>query len=122
MIITGKEYGGKLKTVKGKALIFDATECMAAFIIKAMVKPVEIQSLWSMHFGRPGRMLNAKTAFYLQSNSMMSPMALNLSAYPSRADAESMRQRHPGILLNWIEVLDYVRQKWFPEMVASPRR
>ena len=30
MIITEKEYGGKIKTVKGKALIFDATECMAA--------------------------------------------------------------------------------------------
>jgi len=35
MIITEKEYGGKIKTAKGKALIFDATECMAAFVIKA---------------------------------------------------------------------------------------
>lgn len=95
---------------------------MAAFIIKAMVKPAEIQSLRSMHFRRPGRMLNAKTAFYRQSNSMTSPTTLNLSAYPSLAEAESMRQRHPGVLLNWLEVLDYVRQKWFPKIVAIPRR
>ena len=47
MIITEKEYGGRIKTAKGKTLIFDATECMAAFVIKAMVKPAEIQSLWS---------------------------------------------------------------------------
>jgi copper chaperone NosL len=122
MIITEKEYGGKIKTVKGKTFIFDATECMAAFVIKAMVKPAEIQSLWSMHFSQPGRMLNARTAFYLQSNSMMSPMSINLSAYSSRAEAERMRQKHPGEVLTWTHVLEHVRQKWFPEIVGSPRR
>src|SRR5678816_2505929 len=96
MIITEKEYGGKIKTVKGKTWIFDATECMAAFVIKAMVKPVEIQSLWSMHFSQPGRMLNAKTACYLRSNSMLSPMAINLSAHQSKAEADRIRQEHPG--------------------------
>jgi len=122
MIITEKEYGGKIKTVKGKTLIFDATECMAAYVIKAMVKPAEIQSLWSMHFSQPGRMVNAKTAFYLQSNSMMSPMSINLSAYSSRAEAERMRENHPGEILNWTQVLDHVKQKWFREMLGGPRR
>jgi len=122
MIITEKEYGGKIKTVKGKTLIFDATECMAAYVIKSMVKPAEIQSLWSMHFSQPGRMVNAKTAFYLQANSMMSPMSINLSAYPSRAEAERMRENHPGEILNWTEVLEHVKQKWFREMLGGPRR
>ena len=122
MIITEKEYGGRIKTAKGKTLIFDATECMAAFVIKAMVKPAEIQSLWSVHFNQPGRMLNAKTACYLQSNSMMSPMSVNVSAYQSRAEAERMRQKHPGELLNWAQVLDFVKQKWFREMLGGPRR
>jgi len=122
MIITEKEYGGKIKTVKGKPLIFDATECMAAYVIKAMVKPAAIQSLWSMDFSQPGRLVNAKTALYLQSNSMMSPMSINLSAYPSRAEAEKMRERHPGEILNWTQVLDHVKQKWFREMLAGPRR
>jgi copper chaperone NosL len=122
MIITEKEYGGRIKTVKGKTLIFDATECMAAYVIKAMVKPAEIQSLWSMHFNQPGRMVNAKTACYLQSNSMMSPMSINLSAYASRAEAERMRENHPGEILNWTQVLDHVKQKWFREMLGGPRR
>ena len=95
---------------------------MAAFVIKAMVKPSEIQSLWSVHFNQPGKMLNAKTACYLQSNSMMSPMSRNLSAYPSRAEAEKMREKHPGDLLNWAQVLDFVKQKWFREMLGGPRR
>ena len=122
MIITEKEYGGKIKTTKGKTLIFDATECMAAFVIKAMIKPAEVQSLWSMHFSQPGSMLNAKTAFYLQSNSMLSPMSINLSAYRSRAEAERMRETHPGEIFNWTQVLDYVKQKWFREMLPGPRR
>lgn len=122
MIITEKQYGGNIKTVMGKTLIFDATECMAAFVIKAMVKPAEIHSLWSVPFSQSGRLLNARTACYLQSKSMMSPMGINLSAYPSRASAEKMQQRHQGELLNWTQVLDHVRQKWFPEMVAGPRR
>ena len=122
MIITEKEYGGKIKTTKGKPLIFDATECMAAYVIKAMVKPAEIQSLWSMDFNQPGRVVNAKTAFYLQSNSMLSPMSINLSAYPSRAEAERMRENHPGEILNWTQVLEHVKQKWFREMLGGPRR
>ena len=122
MIITEREYGGKIKTVKGKTLIFDATECMTAFVIKAMVKPAEIRSLWSAHFSQPGRMLNAKTACYLQSNSMLSPMAINFSAYQTRPEAERMRQKHPGELLNWTQVLDYVKQKWFREMLGGPHR
>ena len=122
MIITEKEYGGRIKAVGRKPFIFDATECMAAFVIKAMVKPVEIQSLWSMNFKQPGQMLNARTASYLQSNSMISPMAINLSAYASRAEADSMRQKHPGEILSWVEVLNFVKQKWFPEIVGAPRR
>ena len=122
MIITEKEYGGRIKTVKGKALIFDATECMAAYVIKAMVKPAEIQSLWSMHFSQPGRMVNAKTAFYLQSNSMMSPMSINLSAYRSRAEAERMRETILARSSTGLKFLDHVKQKWFREMLAGPRR
>ena len=122
MIITEKEYGGRIKTTKGKTLIFDATECMAAFVIKAMVKPAEIQSLWSVNFNQPGKMLNAKTAWYLQSNSMLSPMSINLSAYASRTEAGRMREKHPGDLLNWSEVLQFVKEKWFREMLGGPRR
>ena len=122
MIITAKEYGGRIKTTKGKTLIFDATECMAAFVIKTMVKPTEIQSLWSVNFNQPGKMVNAKTACYLQSNSMISPMSINLSAYSSRVEAGMMREKHPGDLLNWSEVLQFVKEKWFREMLGGPRR
>ncbi|MSO23142.1 MAG: hypothetical protein EXQ58_07805 [Acidobacteria bacterium] len=122
MHTTEKEYDGRIKTAKGKTLIFDATEYMAAFVIKAMVKPAEFQSLWSMRFSQPSRLLNAKTACYLRSNSMRSPMAINLSAFPSRAEAERKRQQHPGDLLTWTQVLDLVKQKWFPEMPGRPRR
>jgi copper chaperone NosL len=122
MIITEKHYGGKIKTVKGTTLIFDATECMAAFVIRSMVKPAEIQSLWSVNFSQPGRMLNAGTAWYLRSSSTMSPMGINLAACASRAEAERMRQKHPGELLKWTEVLNLVKEKWFPEMLGGPRR
>src|SRR5262245_3127555 len=122
MILTEKDYGGRIKTTNAKVLIFDSTECMAAFVTKEMVKPAEIGSIWSVHCGQPNRLLNAKTACYLQSASMMSPMSINLSAYPSRAEAERMRQTHPGELLNWPQVLDLIKQKWFPEMLGGPRR
>jgi copper chaperone NosL len=67
-------------------------------------------------------MVNAKTACYLQSNSMISPMSINLSAYPSRVEAGMMREKHPGNLMNWSEVLQFVKEKWFREMLGGPRR
>jgi hypothetical protein len=49
-------------------------------------------------------------------------MSINLSAYPSRVEAGMMREKHPGNLMNWSEVLQFVKEKWFREMLGGPRR
>jgi copper chaperone NosL len=119
MIITDKQYGGKLSTTKGKTYIFDASECLAAFTIKQMAKPDTVVTMSSVNFSNPASFVNVKRAVYLQTKALMSPMSLNLLAFATAADAEAARKKHAGEILRWNQVLDLVKRKWFPEMLAK---
>lgn len=117
MIISEKEFGGRLQTSrKAKAYIFDATECMAAFLIKGSVPQAQIRSLSSVHHGEPSQWMNAKDAWYVQSATLMSPMSMNLSAHRTLLEAEALRKKHGGDVLSWNQVLELVKSKWFPPM------
>jgi copper chaperone NosL len=119
MIITDKQYGGKLSTTKERTYIFDASECLAAFTIKQMAKPDTVVTMSSVNFSNPASFVNVKRAVYLQTKALMSPMSLNLLAFATAADAEAARKKHPGEILRWNQVLDLVKRKWFPEMLAK---
>jgi copper chaperone NosL len=119
MIISDKQYGGKLRTAKGKTYIFDASECLAAFTIKQMAKPDTVATMSSVNFDNPASFVNVNRAIYLQTKALMSPMSLNLLAFATAADAEAARKKHPGEILRWNQVLEMVKRKWFPEMLAK---
>jgi copper chaperone NosL len=116
MIISDKQYGGKLRTAKGKTYIFDASECLAAFTIKEMAKPDTVAAIYSVNFANPASFVNVNRAVYLQTKALMSPMSLNLLAFATAADAEGAKKKYPGEILRWNQVLDLVKRKWFPEM------
>jgi len=116
MLITEKAFGGRLTTTRGKTLVFDATECMAAFSLYKM-KPPEIGELQSVNHERPSDSIDAKRAAYLQSDKRLSPMGLNLSAYASRDEAERARSKVGGEVLSWDQVLKLVRKRWYRENV-----
>ena len=119
MIISDKQYGGKLRTAKGKTYIFDASECLAAFTIKQMDKPDTVATMSSINFDNPASFVNVNRAIYLQTKALMSPMSLNLLAFATAADAEAARKKHPGEILRWNQVLEMVKRKCFPEMLAK---
>ena len=58
--------------------------------------------------------LPAQQARYLHCAALESPMAMNLSAWRSRARAGSARRRHAGEILTWPQVLALVDSTWHP--------
>jgi copper chaperone NosL len=112
MFLDHEDFGGRLKTVQGKTLIFDASECMAAFSL-SKIDPKEIRALRSVDHAHPGKLLDAKRAWYLRSDARPSPMAVNLSAYASRAEAERARTALGGDVLTWDQVMELIKQRWF---------
>jgi copper chaperone NosL len=112
MFMTEKAFGGRLITTDGKTLIFDATECMAAFTLYKFPAD-QIRSLRSVDWAAPEKLLDAKRAWYLRSAKRPSVMGVNLSAYASRAEAERARAAlGDGQVLDWEQVLGLVRRRW----------
>jgi len=115
MIISDARYGSELVTVKAKIYTFDSVECLAAYISKKDFVSHTIHSLWVTNFLVPHQLINAKTAVYLHSPQLASPMGLNLTAFSTHASAEEIRRQYPGTVIDWQNVQSTVNQTWMNE-------
>jgi copper chaperone NosL len=112
MIVMDPRYGCELVTRRGKALIFDSVECLAAHTLEVPDDARESRVLLVTHHARPARLAAADSSLYLRCAELPSPMGLGLSACADRHAAEELRRLHGGELLSWPQVLTYVRGAW----------
>jgi hypothetical protein len=112
LVESGKGFGGVIETVDGRRLIFDSTECMAAFVLTHGVPANRVRAIYSVDHDAPDHRLVAERARYLHSH-MESPMGMGLSAHASLARARAERRRHPGEILDWDHVKELVRVVWY---------
>ena len=113
MIMTERRFGGMLETAEGRGLIFDSAECLAAYCLRNEAASATSHAMWSVCWAPPGVWMRAERAWYLHSDRLESPMAMNLSAFQSRSDAERASRAHPGEVLSWRQVLALVDRTWF---------
>ena len=95
MQIMDNRFGAQVVTSKGKAIKFDAIECMINY-----TKGNEINGskLYVTDYANPGSFIEAKTAHFLKSHKIPSPMGENLSAYSNLSDAKNAQQMYSGNL------------------------
>jgi len=99
MNVVDKTHASQYVTKKGKQFKFDAIECM---IHDLSEKNEEDISLFLVaNYGNPGEMIDAKTATFLISKEIKSPMGANLSAFSSKNKAEELQQKHGGENYTW---------------------
>lgn len=101
MMITDEQFASQLITEKGKALKFDAIECLAVYHREHEFPGAR---LWVSDYNEPGNWLDAFTAQYVKSEVINSPMGESLLAFASREAAEEHIAEKPGRLLRWEEV------------------
>ena len=101
MTIADNRFGTQLITEKGKAYKFDAIECMAQYIESANEN---YAFTLVTNLSTPEKFIDAKTAVFLQSEALPSPMGMNLSAFEDEAGAQSALQSLGGEILTWEEV------------------
>ncbi|HCN04181.1 MAG TPA: hypothetical protein DIS79_01055 [Bacteroidetes bacterium] len=107
MRITDRKFGAELVTSTGKTYVFDAPECMLGSVRSG--KPVSkdnIHSLWVTDFVRPGTLINAQTAFYLESEMIRSPMGMNVAAFSIASDRDRAALSFPGSARNYDAVYE----------------
>ena len=112
MIISDLRYGSELVTTKAKVYKFDSVECLASYLHENNIVNEDIHSLWVIDFIAPQNLIDAKTAAYLHSAQLASPMGLNLTALASVSSAEELSRKYPGTIIEWQNVESMVNQTW----------
>jgi copper chaperone NosL len=113
MLIQETTFGAELETDSGRVYVFDATECLAAYLVDRKISALDVKKLWSVDYAKPGTLIDADSAVYIHSDKLLSPMSMNVAAFGSQAEAARVLNTTGGEILSWNEVLDLVRSKWF---------
>lgn len=102
MNIVDNQHAAEIVTNKGKAVKYDAIECMLADIKKR--NDEEIGLFLMTDYSSPGNLVDATSAYYLISENLPSPMGANLSGFADRDSAEQMKNNRGGDIYSWTEL------------------
>lgn len=109
MGVAEERFAAELITKTRKIHTFDSIECLAAFVAG---ESVAARGLWVTDYEHPPRLLDAREAFYLESEQVRSPMGLGLAAFATREERDVAVARLGGRALDWDGVLALVRERW----------
>lgn len=103
MNIVDKQHAAQMVTSKGKQFKYDAIECM----VNELNKNGNIDDIAVLRVSDYGLgvMTDAKTATYLISEKIKSPMGANLSAFSTKERAEEFKKENGGELFTWDQLL-----------------
>ena len=104
MIIMDHRYGAELVTQKGKIYTFDAAECLIEYLYRNEGLEQNASYLLVTSYTEPDQLIDARSASYLVSKAMPSPMGAYLTAFSSRQTAEEYHAEKAGELYTWDEL------------------
>jgi copper chaperone NosL len=104
MTLMDNKFGAEILTSKGKIYKFDDANCMLTFYNSEQVPTDEIKEILIIDFSKPEKLIDARNALYVKSESIKSPMASNIAAFESNADLKKMNEEWKGIILSWGEL------------------
>ena len=99
MTIVDPQHASEAVTAKGKVYKYDAIECMINGLEQK--KNIKIGLLFVNDYSTPGTLIDAKTATFLISKEIKSPMGAFLSAFESKKEALKALEKHGGLIFNW---------------------
>ena len=117
MVITERGFASQALTRTGKAHTFDAIECLVSWVItreEGESGGESLHSLWVTDVSDGETWIEAEDAHFLRSETLRSPMGLNLSAYADVGVARMQREAFGGEILDWEGVLRLVRMDDMP--------
>jgi copper chaperone NosL len=107
MTIMDKRFASEIITAKGKIFKFDATECMAGFLRENQDIANNDQSIFLVSdFDHPGQFVDARKSWFLNDNSLSSPMGANLAAFSSQGSAKAMAKDNSAKVFTWTTLLE----------------
>src|SRR5688572_6441724 len=104
MTLMDNKFGAEIVTSKGKIYKFDDVNCLLQFYNSGQVLTEDMKEILIVDFSKPEKLIDARNALYVKSESIKSPMAGNVAAFESNEDLEKLNADWKGILLTWGEL------------------
>ena len=101
MTIVDKKYGSEIITSKGKVYKFDAAECTINYILESNVEESDLEKILVTDLAHPENFIDARTAAFLITPKLRSPMGENISAFKDKETAIKYQNDFGGELYDW---------------------
>ena len=104
MTLADTKFGAEIVTKKGKVFKFDDVNCMIGFYSSGYEPQDNIAHVLVVEFDRPENLIDARSAFYVRSEEVRSPMGSNVAAFGGNEDLMSYNEKWHGTLHTWEEL------------------
>src|SRR5688572_9953312 len=101
MTLVDNKFGAEVVTTKGKVFKFDDTNCLLNFMSSSKLEDKDVAHCLITDFASPGVLIDAKTALYVKSEQIKTPMASNIAAFENKTNLESHNDSWKGEELSW---------------------
>jgi copper chaperone NosL len=108
MTLSDRRYGAEVVTVRGRTLAFDDAGCAAEYLAGGALPPEEVSSIWVIDYAKADTLIDARLAFFVQSDSFATPMGSGIIATASAGTAAELAEANAGTRLSWPDVVEYV--------------
>ena len=105
MTLIDQKFGSEIVTKKGKIYKFDDVNCLVGFYKSGFEPADNIQHILIIDFQKPGELVDAKTAKFVKSDALRTPMASQVAAFSADQNPDAIIKEWNGQLMNWEEVL-----------------
>ena len=102
MTIVEETHAAQIVTKKGKAFKYDAIECLLNDLENHEKEDIALYLVTD--YLTPQKLIDAKTATFLISKSIQSPMGANLSAFENRNDIEEYAKNEEDKVFDWVDL------------------
>lgn len=109
MTIVDEQHAAEAVSKKGKVFKFDAIECMANYL--SQNSGTEFPILLVNDYHSPRSLIDARTASYLISKNLPSPMGAFLTGFAQKSAAEEMQGAKGGQVFEWETLNGYLREQ-----------
>lgn len=104
MMIADDRFASQIVTETGKAIKFDAIECMASYVSEHKSE-LKSAKRWVSDFSNPGNWLEVNEAVLIKSDVINSPMGASLLAVDSPETAKKHLEEYPGKGVEWQQIV-----------------
>ncbi|GAB4030229.1 nitrous oxide reductase accessory protein NosL [Spirosoma gilvum] len=107
MTIVDQKFAAEFVTAKGKAYKFDDVACLAHYLAENKLADNELALVLVNAYAKPGTLIDARTAVFVQSDAIHSPMIGNTAAFTPTDDRSEWNK---ATARNWQQILSHLHE------------